>query len=74
MRAAVRPTRPPLIVLHKPTNKPDWMTQADDDQAPATLMARELRTAGKTLVTTLLCPKDTHKLSRPKLVVHKSPI
>ncbi len=50
-----------LIVLHKPTIKPDWMTQADDDQAPATLRARELRTGGKTLVTTLLCPKDTHK-------------
>lgn len=50
-----------LIVLHKPPHKPDWMTQADYDQAPATLMARELRTGGKTLVTTLLCPKDTHK-------------
>ncbi|MDH4138440.1 MAG: IS4 family transposase [Anaerolineae bacterium] len=50
-----------LIVLHKPTNKPDWMSQADYDQAPSTLMVRELRTGGKTLVTTLLCPKDTHK-------------
>jgi hypothetical protein len=50
-----------LIVLHKPTNKPDWMTQADYDQAPATLMVRELRTGGKILVTTLLCPKATHK-------------
>ena len=48
-----------LIVLHKPTNKPDWMTQADYDQAPATLMARERRTGGKTLVTTLRCPKET---------------
>ncbi|MEK6801838.1 MAG: IS4 family transposase [Nitrospirota bacterium] len=50
-----------LIVLHKPTNKPDWMTQADDDQAPDTLRARERRTGGKPLVTTRLCPKDTHK-------------
>jgi hypothetical protein len=50
-----------LIVLHKPTIKPDWMTQADYDQAPDTLMARELRTGGKTLVTPLLCPKQTHK-------------
>jgi hypothetical protein len=50
-----------LIVLHKPTSKPDWMTQAAYDQAPATLRVRELRTGGKTLVTTLLCPKDTHK-------------
>lgn len=50
-----------LIVLQKPIHKPDWMTQADFDQAPSTLMVRELRTGGKTLVTTLLCPKATHK-------------
>ncbi len=50
-----------LIVLHKPTSKPDWMTQTAYDQAPATLMVRELRTGGKILVTTLLCPKPTHQ-------------
>lgn len=50
-----------LIVLQKPIHKPDWMSQADYDQAPRTLMVRELRTSGKTLVTTLLCPKATHK-------------
>ena len=38
------------------------MSQADYDQAPDTLTVRELRTGGKTLVTTLLCPKQTtHK-------------
>jgi Transposase DDE domain len=31
------------------------------EQAPATLTIRELRTGGKTLVTTLLCPKQTSK-------------
>ena len=50
-----------LIVLHKPITKPDWMTQADYEQAPADLTVRELRTGGKTLVTTLLCPKRTAK-------------
>lgn len=50
-----------LIVLPKPPLKPNWMTQAAYDQAPATLLVRELRTGGKTLVTTLLCPKATHK-------------
>lgn len=50
-----------LIVLQKPIHKQDWMSQADYDQAPSTLMVRELRTGGKTLVTTLLCPKATHK-------------
>jgi hypothetical protein len=50
-----------LIVLEKPAIKPDWMTQADYEQAPETLRVRELRTGGKTLVTTLLCPKQTPK-------------
>jgi len=50
-----------LIVLHKPAIKPDWMTQADYEQAPDTVTVRELRTGGKILVTTLLCPKQTPK-------------
>jgi hypothetical protein len=50
-----------LIVLTKPIVKPDWMSQADYAQAAASLTVRELRTGGKTLVTTLLCPKDTDK-------------
>lgn len=50
-----------LIVLSKPVIKPDWMSQADYDQAPRSLTLRELRTRGKTLVTTLLCPKQTSK-------------
>lgn len=50
-----------LIVLKKPILKPDWMSQADYDQAPDTLTVRELRTGGKTLVTTLLDPKQTSK-------------
>lgn len=54
-------SRDHLIVLQKPIHKPDWMSQADYDQAPSTLMVRELRTGGKTLVTTLLCPKATYK-------------
>ena len=50
-----------LIVLNKPKIKPDWMTQTDYEQAPDTLTVRELRVHGKTLVTTLLCPKQTPK-------------
>ncbi len=50
-----------LIVLEKPATKPDWMTQADYEQAPDTLTVRELRTGAKTLLTTLLCPKQTSK-------------
>lgn len=50
-----------LIMLSKPNKKPDWMTQADYDQAPDTLTVRELHTGSKILVTTLLCPKHMPK-------------
>ena len=49
-----------LIVLHKP-KKPDWMRQADYEQAPESLQVRELHTGRKTLVTTLCCPRHTPK-------------
>ena len=50
-----------LIVFQKPVMRPDWMTQATYEQAPETLTVRELRAGGKTLITTLLCPKLTSK-------------
>lgn len=49
-----------LIVLPKP-KKPDWMSQYEYDQAPATLRVRELPAGGKILVTTFLDPEDTPK-------------
>jgi hypothetical protein len=49
-----------LIVLPKPV-KPDWMSQALYELAPHSLTVRELRTGGKILMTTLLCPKHTDK-------------
>jgi hypothetical protein len=56
-----------LIVLQKPAIKPDWMPQADYEQAPESMTVRELRSAGKTLVTTLLCPKQTDKAALKSL-------
>ncbi len=50
-----------LIELHKPKIKPAWMSQVAYDHAPDTLTVRELRTGGKILMTTLLCPKRTSK-------------
>lgn len=47
-----------LMVWHKPLIKPEWMSSAEYTQAPDTLTVRELRTGGKTLITTLLCPKQ----------------
>lgn len=54
-------SRDHLIELVKPKIKPDWMAQADYDQAPDTLKVRELHTGGKILMTTLWCPKQTPK-------------
>lgn len=54
-------SRDHLIVLPKPAIKPEWMSPADYQQAPPSLTVRELRIGGKTLVTTLLCPKQTTK-------------
>jgi hypothetical protein len=56
-----------LIELPKPKIKPAWMSQADYDQAPDSLMVRELHAGGKLLVTTLLCPKTTTKAALKKL-------
>jgi hypothetical protein len=50
-----------LIVFQKPIKKPYWMYQDAYEQAPATLTVRECRVGGKTLVTTLLCHKQTAK-------------
>ena len=37
-----------LMVLDEADVKPDWMSQADYEQAPPSLTVRELRTGGKT--------------------------
>ena len=50
-----------LIVLPKPVIQPPWMSDAVYEQAPQAITVRELRTGGKTLVTTLLCAKQTSK-------------
>jgi IS4 transposase len=56
-----------LIVLRKPLQKPDWMSPADYERAPDALTVREVRTGGKTLVTTLLDPKQTTKADLKRL-------
>jgi len=50
-----------LIVLEKPRNRPSWMSQAYFEKVPEKLEVRELKTGGKILVTTLLCPNQTPK-------------
>ncbi len=50
-----------LVELIKPKKKPEWMSQKQYDDAPDTLLIRELRTHGKVLITTLLSPKEASK-------------
>jgi hypothetical protein len=50
-----------LTVLNKPKRKPDWMSQDEYDQAPATLTVREFKAGGKIMVTTFLNPKEEPK-------------
>jgi hypothetical protein len=50
-----------LITLEKPKSTPDWMNQETYDQMPDSLLVRELRLGGKTLVTTLLDSKAVSK-------------
>lgn len=60
-------TRDHIITINKSKKKPDWMAQDEYDRAPDTLRVRELKTGGKILVTTLLCPQKTHKVALRKL-------
>ena len=50
-----------VIELHKPEQRPPWMTAEQYAAAPATLTVRETLAGGKLLVTTLLCPRHTSK-------------
>ena len=50
-----------LIVINKPKDRPQWMSKQDYDRAPARLKIRELRAAGKTLITTMLCARTVSK-------------
>ena len=46
-----------LIVITKPKVRPDWMSEAQYHAAPETLIVREFKAGGKTIVTTMKCHK-----------------
>lgn len=50
-----------LIRLTKPKYKPEWMDQATYEQAPDSMVVRELAAGGKILVTTLCCATQVPK-------------
>ncbi|APC19515.1 hypothetical protein BLL42_27690 (plasmid) [Pseudomonas frederiksbergensis] len=56
-----------LIEYQKPVRRPVWMSQQYFEQAPQRLQIRELRVGGKTLATTLKCPKQVPKMALKSL-------
>lgn len=56
-----------LIVISKPKNRPNWMSQERYDAAASSLTFREVKVAGKILITTLNCSKYAHKSELRKL-------
>ena len=50
-----------LITIKKPKRKPDWISETAFQAAPESIMVRELKAGGKTMVTTMICPKTTCK-------------
>lgn len=51
-----------LIVMHKPKQRPYWMSDADYAEAPEAITLREFKVGGKVMITSLLCPKTMPKL------------
>ncbi len=56
-------SRDHLVAIMKPKVRPDWMTKKQYDDAPDSIVTRELDVGGKILVTTLLCPKAILKIA-----------
>lgn len=56
-----------LIEYQKPVRRPLWMSQRHFEQTPERLQVRELRVDGKTLVTTLKCPRQVPKTALKSL-------
>jgi len=50
-----------LITIRKPKQKPDWISETAYQAAPETITVRELKTSGKVMVTTMICPKVVSK-------------
>ncbi len=56
-----------LIELLKPKRRPQWMSQELYDRAPQSISVREVRIGAKTLVTTMLDPKQVCKTELGRL-------
>ena len=50
-----------LVVINKPKNRPDWMSEAEYNATPDSLTVREFKAGGKIMVTTMTCPRNHPK-------------
>ena len=48
-----------IITIKKPKDNPQWMSENDIGKIPKSLNIREIKVSGKTLITTMLCPKKS---------------
>ncbi|PHQ64676.1 MAG: IS4 family transposase [Sulfurimonas sp.] len=48
-----------IITIKKPKDNPVWMNANEINKIPKEIKIRELKTGGKVLITTMLCPKTT---------------
>lgn len=48
-----------VITIKKPKDNPEWMSSDEINKIPKEIKIRELKTGGKILITTMLCPKRT---------------
>jgi len=48
-----------IITIKKPKDNPEWMSEDEVKKIPKEIKIREVKTGGKILITTMLCPKKT---------------
>jgi len=48
-----------IITIKKPKDNPQWMSNREIQEIPKELKIRELKVSGKTLITTMCCPKKS---------------
>ncbi|MDD2905685.1 MAG: IS4 family transposase [Sulfurimonas sp.] len=49
-----------IITIKRPKDTPEWMNEKEIDSRPKEIKIREIKVAGKILITTMMCPKKSN--------------
>ncbi|MDD3060827.1 MAG: transposase, partial [Sulfurimonas sp.] len=49
-----------IITIISPKDTPEWMNEKEIDSRPKEIKIREIKVAGKILITTMMCPKKSN--------------